>query len=66
MEVVPQVVVAASELNGAEVRENDRSVVGVSLDDRLRNDAVAVELAHEPDEELDEPARQLVENIHGV
>ena len=27
---------------------------------------MAVELAHEPDEELDEPARQLVENVHGV
>ena len=27
---------------------------------------MAVELTHEPDEELDEPARQLVENVHGV
>ena len=59
-------VVAASELYRAEVREDDRGVVGVCLDDGFRNDAVAVELAHEPDEELDEPARQLVENVHGV
>ena len=27
---------------------------------------MAIELTHEPDEELDEPARQLVENVHGV
>ena len=58
--------VAAVQLDRAEVRNDDCAVVGVRLNDRRRNPAVNVEPRENPDDEFTQPARHAVEDVHEV
>ena len=59
-------VIAGLELDRAEIREYDRAVIRVGLDDAGRNPAVDVQPRQDPDKELSEPARHFVEEVHAV
>ena len=63
---VRQMVIAGLELDRAEIREYDRAVIRVGLDDAGRDPAVDVQPRQDPDQELAEPARHVVEKVHAV
>ena len=59
-------VIAGLELDRAEIREYDRAVIRVGLDDAGRDPAVDVQPRQDPDKELSEPARHFIEEVHAV
>ena len=63
---VRQVMVAAVELDRAKVRDDNRAVVGICLDDRCGDPTMNVQPREQPDDELSEKARHAVKDIHEV
>ena len=58
--------IAAVELDGAKVRDDAGRIVRVGLNDARRDPAVDIQPRQDPDQELAEPARHVVEKVHAV
>ena len=58
--------IAAVELDGAEVRDDAGRIVRVGLNDARRDPAVDIQPRQDPDQKLAEPARHVVEKVHAV
>ena len=63
---VRQMMIAAVELNGAKIGDHTRRIIRVCLNDTGGYPAVDIQTRQDPDQELAEPTRHVVEKVHAV